>query len=467
MSKPLFPHQHKGAVRIAEKVPTYLALDMGIGKTRTFIEAVAIREAKRVLVICPASAVLVWKREIGLWHPGATFVIVKSNADLIKPALYFIVSHGLMSVLGGVAEALAVGPAFDMTAIDEAHAFNAADTNRVKALRRAASRLGFVVPLSGTPMKNHAGDLYTLLSICWPEGLKHPSGALMNRYDFEERFCKVTHRSFGGRHMVRVIEGSKNLDTLKAMIAPFMMRVRKEDVFKDLPAIIWDTVPVPLDRTHLPPATEGLLDEAVGKVMADKGPTAGLDVMVEALRVLGTNVGLMSIRRMLGLAKLRGATEYILDMLDNLPTDRKVLVFAHHAEVIASLARHFGEYLPAVLTGQNTPREREQAVDKFLTDPKCRVFIGNIQAAGTAITLVGPKCRCSDVVFVESSWTPMDNAQAACRVHRIGQHDGVVARMLSAAGTVDDLINGLLVRKAREFTQLFDQRGESKNEDHV
>jgi SNF2 family DNA or RNA helicase len=120
-----------------------------------------------------------------------------------------------------------------------------------------------------------------------------------------------------------------------------------------------------------------------------------------------------------------------------------------------------------VLTGQNTPREREQAVDKFLTDPKCRVFIGNIQAAGTAITLVGPKCRCSDVVFVESSWTPMDNAQAACRVHRIGQHDGVVARMLSAAGTVDDLINGLLVRKAREFTQLFDQRGESKNEDHV
>jgi len=64
------------------------------------------------------------------------------------------------------------------------------------------------------------------------------------------------------------------------------------------------------------------------------------------------------------------------------------------------------------------------------------------------------------VVFVESSWTPMDNAQAACRVHRIGQKDGVVARMLSAAGTVDDLINGLLVRKAREFTQLFDTQGD-------
>jgi SWI/SNF-related matrix-associated actin-dependent regulator 1 of chromatin subfamily A len=167
----------------------------------------------------------------------------------------------------------------------------------------------------------------------------------------------------------------------------------------------------------------------------------------------------MTLRRMLGLAKLRGATEYIVDMLDNLPEDRKVLVFAHHSDVISALARHFGEYSPAVLVGSTTPREREAAVDKFLMDPRCRVFVGNIQAAGTAITLVGPRCKCSDVVFVESSWTPMDNAQAACRVHRIGQKDGVVARMLSAAGTIDDLINGLLVRKAREFTQLFDTQG--------
>jgi SWI/SNF-related matrix-associated actin-dependent regulator 1 of chromatin subfamily A len=159
---------------------------------------------------------------------------------------------------------------------------------------------------------------------------------------------------------------------------------------------------------------------------------------------------------MLGLAKLRGAVEYITDMLDNLPDDRKVLVFAHHADVIRGLLRHLGEYSPVVLVGESKQKDREDAVNKFLLDPKCRVFIGNIQAAGTAITLVGPKCKCSDVVFVESSWTPMDNAQAACRVHRIGQKDGVVARMLSAAGTVDDLINGLLVRKARDFTQLFD-----------
>ena len=204
---PLFPHQHTGAMRLAEKVPTYLGFDMGIGKTRTFIEAVLLRHAKRVLIICPASAVLVWKREIGLWHPYATFVIVKSSADLMKPANYTIVSHGLMSQKkGAVAEGLVNAPfGFEMTAIDEAHAFNAADTNRVKTLRRAVPKLGDIVPLSGTPMRNHAGDLYTLLSICWPQGIK------MNRMEYEERFCTVSHKYFGGSRPIRVVEGSKNL----------------------------------------------------------------------------------------------------------------------------------------------------------------------------------------------------------------------------------------------------------------
>jgi SNF2 family DNA or RNA helicase len=257
--------------------------------------------------------------------------------------------------------------------------------------------------------------------------------------------------------MIRVIEGSKNLDQLKTMIAPFMLRVRKERVFKDLPAIIWDQVPVPLDPGQI--LIEGdfhQLEKVITETLAEHGESMGADEVIAALTTLGNTANVMALRRLLGAAKLRSATEYIIDMLDNLPEDRKLLVFAHHAHVIGALSRQLGEYSPAVLTGTSSPRDREDAVNKFLLDRQCRVFIGNIQAAGTAITLVGPKCKCSDVVFVESSWTPMDNAQAACRVHRIGQKDGVVVRMLSAAGTVDDLINGILVRKAREFTALFD-----------
>ena len=150
---------------------------MGIGKSRTFIEAVRLRRAAQVLILCPASAVLVWKREITLWHTGATYVVVRNIADLETLADYHVITHGLMSQKNGpIPEALAIGRTYDMTAIDEAHAYNAPDTNRVRALRKVAPKLGQIVPLSGTPMRNHAGDLYTLLSICYPQCLAKAGG---------------------------------------------------------------------------------------------------------------------------------------------------------------------------------------------------------------------------------------------------------------------------------------------------
>ena len=468
MTDQLYPHQDDGASRIVRGLPTYLAFDMGIGKSRTFIEAALKAGAKRVLILCPASAVLVWKRELGLWAPGETFTVVRRAKDFDAEVRFFIVSHGLLSQRDGdVAGALPKIPAFAMTAIDEAHAFNSADSLRVKALRAAAKNLGHIVPLSGTPMRNHAGDLYTLTSICAPEVLRTPFGSPINRTDFENLFCRVSSRNFNGR-IVRVIEGSKNLDTLKQMLKPFVLRVRKEDVLKDLPPIQWDRVPIPLDHALMAPGDakhfDNIVEGLIGKV-TDKS-SADLTAMAETLTAAADSPHLMTLRRLLGNAKLRGACDYLVDMLDNLPADRKVLVFAVHREVARALHNHLGEYDPAVITGETSSADRETAVSKFLTKPQCRVFIGNIQAAGTALTLVGPTCKCSDVVFVESSWTPSDNAQAACRVHRIGQRDGVNARMLCADGTIDDVIASILIRKAREFSQLFDDAVTNPGDSH-
>jgi SWI/SNF-related matrix-associated actin-dependent regulator of chromatin subfamily A-like protein 1 len=461
---PLYPHQNTGVLRLASKTPTYLGFDMGIGKSRTFIEAAKVSGGVRFLIICPLSAVLVWRREIALWDPGAVLTIVRDPASLRShpqsvTRFYFIITHGTMSQKDGdVAKGLQFCPPFDMTAIDEAHGFNAPGNNRVHALRHARKNLGFIVPLSGTPMKNHAGDLYTLTQICAPNVLKTHSGHFMSRNEFEEQFCIVSHKKFGSR-WVRVIEGSKNLGALKSMLKPFMLRVRKEDVLPDLPPITWALTPVDLDQSMMPPQELVEFERAM-IALAQTVHEANTKSEAFALALSRVSGGhLMALRRKLGLAKLKGACEYLVDMLDSLPDDRKVLVYATHIDVIKALATHLGEWSPAILIGETSAKDRVAAVDKFLRDPQCRVFIGNIHAAGTGLTLVGPTCKCSDVVFVESSWTPMDNAQAACRIHRIGQKDGVVARMLTAAGTIDDLIQGILARKASEFTQLFDTKG--------
>jgi SNF2 family DNA or RNA helicase len=219
----------------------------------------------------------------------------------------------------------------------------------------------------------------------------------------------------------------------------FMVRVRKADVMKDLPPIRWDVVPVQPDATPTTAVPAGLSDDDLLKYLS--GATNDEHVM--------------RLRHQLGVAKVKAAVEYIDDFMESLPKGKKVLVFAHHKDVIAALVNGLQNWSPVSITGSSTPQERSNAVNDFLALGKHRIMIGNIAAAGTGLTLVGPFCKCSDVIFVEATYSVGDNHQAACRVHRIGQSDAVVARMLTAHGTIDDRIQSILARKAQDFEQLF------------
>jgi SWI/SNF-related matrix-associated actin-dependent regulator 1 of chromatin subfamily A len=161
----------------------------------------------------------------------------------------------------------------------------------------------------------------------------------------------------------------------------------------------------------------------------------------------------MKMRHEIGLAKVPEAVQVIAETLDN--CYRKVLVFAHHQDVVAGLVHGLAAYTPVSITGATGTGERMRAIDAFLNNPACRVFVGNITAAGTTITLIGPGMECSDVFFVESDFSPGNNVQAASRVHRIGQHDAVQVWFVTAHGTYDDRIQEIIARKARDFQQLF------------
>ena len=118
-TQPLFPHQYEGARRLSTRTPTYLGFDMGIGKTRTFIEAVRQRNvprAPRNLSGLGAAGVEARNRALA---SAAAFVIVRTPADFTRSAHYYIISHGLMSQKNGpVAEALINIPVgFYMTAL--------------------------------------------------------------------------------------------------------------------------------------------------------------------------------------------------------------------------------------------------------------------------------------------------------------------------------------------------------------
>lgn len=445
MFEPLYPYQQNVIPRIVAGLPIYLGFDPGLGKSRTALEAARERGADNILIISPASGRYVWERECRKWWPEIPFRIVRGAGDLPMLRLpgITLVTYGLLSQRESpYAAVVAKRPApYHMTILDEAAAVKTLNANRSKAiLQKMWPKLGYVLPMSGTPAPNHAGELFSILKAHYPNALLDSTGKPMNQFQFEDAFCRVVQKRFGGGRDVRVIEGSRNLDVLRNRLDGYMQRVKKEDVLKDLPAIRWDVVPVSpkADLSMLPSAPQGLSDDALLGWLSGMG-----------------DEHVMRVRRMLGIAKLDSAVDYIDDFLTNLALDRKVLVFAHHKEVIAALHAGLAAYRPAVITGETVPYNRTFAIDRFLGDSQCRVFIGNIQAAGTALTLFGPNCKCSDVIFVEASYSVGDNVQAASRVHRIGQKDGVVARLLTAHGTLDDRIQDILARKATDFDQLF------------
>lgn len=444
MLEPLYPYQSEAVNRIASDEQLYLGFDPGLGKSRTALEALLKRGARRILVICLASGRYVWEREAKKWAPHVPCWTINGHGDLrmLQKDGIVILTYGLLSIKNSpFVAAVAGGENFDGTILDEAAAVKNPGSNRTKAiLGKMLQSLGYVLPLSGTPAPNHAGELYPILKALWPRAITS-GGKPMAQWEFENVFCKVTQKRFGTGPSVRVIEGSKNIPELKKRLDGFMVRIHKADVLKDLPPVRYDVVPI-------------------GIVAPASMPTLPVEIKDDDdfLKYLTGRTGddhIARVRRMLGFAKIIPSAEYIDDFLTNLPARKKVIVFAHHREVIERLLVLLADWQPVSITGASTPQARGSAINAFLTDPRCRLLVGNIQAMGMGLTLVGPNCDCSDVIFVEASYVPADNVQAAARVHRIGQREAVVARFLTAHGTIDSRIQAITARKAAEFAQLF------------
>jgi SWI/SNF-related matrix-associated actin-dependent regulator 1 of chromatin subfamily A len=129
----------------------------------------------------------------------------------------------------------------------------------------------------------------------------------------------------------------------------------------------------------------------------------------------------------------------------------KIVLFACHRMVIEGLREGLRKYGAVTLYGGTPPAKRQINIDKFQKDKRCRVFIANIQAAGTSVTLTAA----AEAMFVECDWTPANNAQAAMRVHRIGQTRPVRIRYCSLANSTDEKVTDALRRKSRDELAIF------------
>ena len=400
MKKTLKPFQVTGAEFLSKNQHALLADEMGLGKTVTALAACEAVKAVKVLVVCPASVRTNWIQEI-------------EECGLTR-SRFNIISYNGASAAAGIALANA---SWDAIILDEAHFLKTPESQRTQAIfgndRGLARRAHFKWCLTGTPVLNRPRELYSVLKT-----LASPAIAPYDNWTaFTQRYCGAFFDGFGLN-----TKGASHIEELRGKLQGFMLRRTKAEVLPELPPRIVSHPAIELTPAESAPIFE--LEAEISNREAYLSPTH------EDYAQLGDLARLL---KATGIAKVHQVAEFVDELLH---TVNKVVIFARHRDVIRGLENELGHQMPAVYHGGLNDKQKQAAVERFVNDKDCGVFIGQIQAAGTGIN--GLQRVCSDVVFAELTWVPGEMAQAVDRCHRIGQTaDAVNVYLPHVPGTLE------------------------------
>lgn len=439
----LYPYQTFGAEWLGSRRGAILADDMGLGKSAQAVTACDDLLADPVLIICPAVARINWTREFKKFsdHPR-NFFLCRETAKPPPLGANVVMSYELATAYEK--EKALTKHRWDVAIVDEGHYLKSWEAKRTKAILGAKGivrRCRKVWALTGTPMPNHPGELWTWLFTLGATQLTYAR--------FCDRFCEF---DTDASNPMRKITGAKASATaeLQTILAKVMLRRLRGDI--DLPPISFYDVFIEPGRANLPDVD---LKQLQGQLMNLSIEMRGLsnDQVFAMLEAIAPSVS--TLRRLHGMQKVHGCADLIGGELQS-QQYKKIVVFCVHKEVAKQLSQKLSAFFPVVVNGDTPAAKRQEHIDRFQEDPRCQVFIANIHAAGTAITLTAS----DQVFFVEQDWVPANNAQAAKRCHRIGQKNPVTVRCASISGSIDEKITAVLRRKTSDITRIF---GSSQN----
>lgn len=429
------PFQKAGIAYAAKRRGTIIADEMGLGKTVQAIGLINVYAPKTVLIVCPKSVILNWHTELDRW------LTVQADITVVNPEQMRKVPHSAT---------------FDMLIIDEAHLFKNPDSARTTRLKKIARRLnpgGHVLALTGTPLLNGRPlELWPLLQIVNPEYWDKPQrgkplGEGGGFVDFAWRYCNPK-KEFGGpkgKGYHWNFNGNARLDELQEKLrVTCMVRRLKADVLDDLPE----------KQRQLVVIGEG----SDGIEIADDYDTA-IAELNSGVKIPFEDIS--RVRHEQAIAKVPAAIDYLVGQLGpNVDQAPKVIVFAHHTDVIDMLYDGLLEYRPVMLRGDVTAANRQALIDKFQFDKRVKVFIGSLKAAGVGITLTAA----SWVVFVELDWVPANITQGEDRAHRIGQTSMVLVQHLVVNGTLDAKMARMIMEKQELADMALDEMASYTND---
>ncbi len=464
------PYQKAGIVYAMQRTNTLIADEMGLGKT---IQAIGISNADslthRILIVCPSSLKLNWKKEWLPWDVKNLSVGLVSDGKKKFPETDVVIVN--FDLLGKWQSELR-SVEWDILVIDECHYLKEGKTGRTQEVfgRKKARTLkrtrtvevelagGEIkkvkekydkevealeplkarrrVFLTGTPIVNRPKEMWPLVQSLDPTGL----GSNWKRY--AERYCAGTQTRFGYDW-----SGCSNLPELQEKLrSRFMIRRLKKDVLKELPAKRRQVITLESDSADVQRIIEKEKKTYEEYEEALKGGEFSFETPAfqEISRV----------RKETAVAKIPYVVDHLKGVLDG---TEKIVVMVHHYEVVDSLIAALRQFGIVCIDGRTSNSDRQKAVDSFQTDPDIRVFIGTIKAAGVGLTLTAS----STVIFAELDWVPGNVTQAEDRVHRIGQRNSVMIYHLVLENSLDERMVEIIIGKQKVIDSALDIEGQN------
>lgn len=419
----LTPFQQEGLAFLLRTDRCLLADEMGLGKTVQALAMLAQLDAYPALIIAPAHLMRNWQSEILRFvrlKDGQlpTVHIVKGLTPYALPEADIYLMHYLL--LRGWKETLPeLG--FRYVIFDEIQELRHSGTEKYSAASLLAEGAERVVGLSGTPIYNRGAEIWNVV----------------NTLDFHflgdyESFTREWCYGYGNQIVAKPEVLGEYLRN-----EGILLRRTKQDVLSDLPPKRRLVTAVDSDdalyRKLMLPVSEKLL-----QLKHD-------DTLSASQRALLSMEVEQGERQATGMAKAPYVVQFVRALLDG---GEKVLLFAHHHQVMDFYRRELRAFSPAFITGRETGTQKEQSVERFMAGRTDLCCVSLRAAAGLNLQ------RASCVVFGELDWSPAVHSQAEDRAHRMGQTDSILCYYLVSQDGSDRDIQDALGLKVSQFVAL-------------
>jgi superfamily II DNA or RNA helicase len=453
----LRPYQEAGVAWLGTlhklELGACLADDMGLGKTVQIIGYwLGLKErgaAGAHLLVAPASLLANWRSELARFAPSLTTCVAHPSELTPSELGRFVETHlpGVDVVLTTYGQLHRLAWAHEVewstVVLDEAQNIKNPSSKQTRATKTLHARTR--VALTGTPIENRLGDLWSL-------------------FDFLNPGLLGSSKSFGKLTQAMAKEGPEAYAPLRRLIRPYLLRRLKTD-----PSVISDLPAKTEVRAYcgLTIVQAELYAQAVADLKQQLDTASGMERRGTVL------ASLMRLKQVCNHpAQWLGTGDYkpeasgkfarLREIADELATrQEKVLVFTQFKEMVAPLSRFLAEIFGrtgVTLDGSTSLKERKARVERFQSDAAVPFFVLSVKAGGTGLNLTAA----SQVIHFDRWWNPAVENQATDRAFRIGQKQRVLVHKFVCKGTVEERIDELIESKRALADQLVQGGGEMK-----